>query len=174
MTTQNSVSVSGLGRFFDRFISILTGVAVGLLVPMMFLVTGDVIGRYILNSPIPAVFEINSHFLMVMVVFFPLAYVHHKKEHVFVTLFTDRLPLRGKAFLEGISAILGFMVYGLIGWYGLQKAILSTGLLEYIPGIVNVPVWLSKWIIPIGCLTFCIELLRDACKQFKTVFGVSI
>ncbi len=171
MGTQNHVS--GPGRLFDRFISILTGVAVGLLVPMMFLVTGDVIGRYIFNSPIPAVFEINSHFLMVMVVFFPLAYVHHKKEHVFVSLFTDRLPSGGKAFLEGASAIMGLIVYGLIGWFGLQKAIMSTRLLESIPGIVDVPVWLSKWIIPIGCLAFCMELSRDAFKQFKTVFGVS-
>lgn len=171
MTAQNGIS--GAGRIFDRIVGILTGVAVGLLVPMMFLVTGDVIGRYILNSPIPAVFEINSHFLMVMVVFFPLAYVHQRKEHVFVTLFTDRLPPGGKAFLEGISAIMGLAVYGLIGWYGLQKAILATRVLEYIPGIVDVPVWLSKWIIPIGCLAFCIELARDVFKQFQTVCGVS-
>jgi TRAP-type C4-dicarboxylate transport system permease small subunit len=171
MTEQQGAS--GLGRLFDRFVGILTGVAVGLLVPMMFLVTGDVIGRYVLNSPIPAVFEINSNFLMVLVVFFPLAYVHHRKEHVFVTLFTDRLPLGGKALLEGTSAILGMVLYGLIGWYGLQKAILATRVLEYIPGVVNVPVWLSKWIIPIGCLAFCMELMRDAFNQFKTVFKVS-
>ena len=171
MTAQDGVS--GVGRVCDRFVGILTGVAVGLLVPMMFLVTGDVIGRYVFNSPIPAVFEINSHFLMVMVVFFPLAYVHQRKEHVFVTLFTDRLPRRRKAILEGISAILGLAVYALIGWYGLQKAVLATRVLEYIPGIVDVPVWLSRWIIPIGCLAFCIELARDASNQFKTVFGVS-
>ena len=168
MATQNLVS--GMGRVFDRLIGIITAIAVGLLVPMMFLVTGDVIGRYVFNSPIPAVFEINSHFLMVMVVFFPLAYVHHLKEHVFVTLFTDRLPSGGKALLEGTSAILGMVLYSLIGWYGLQKAILSTRVLEYIPGVVNVPVWLSKWIIPIGCLAFCMELMRDAFNQFKTAF----
>jgi TRAP-type C4-dicarboxylate transport system permease small subunit len=164
----------GWGRLFDRFVGILTGVAVGLLVPMMFLVTGDVIGRYVFNSPIPAVFEINSHFLMVLVVFFPLAYVHQKREHVFVTLFTDRLPQRVKSLLEGISAVLGLVLYALIGWYGLGKAIQSTRLLEYIPGIVDVPVWLSKWIIPIGCLAFCMELLRDVCRQFKRVFGLSV
>jgi TRAP-type C4-dicarboxylate transport system permease small subunit len=164
----------GWGRLFDRFVGILTGVAVGLLVPMMFLVTGDVIGRYVFNSPIPAVFEINSHFLMVLVVFFPLAYVHQKREHVFVTLFTDRLPQRGKSLLEGLSALLGFVLYALIGWYGLDKAIQSTRLLEFIPGIVDVPVWLSKWIIPIGCLAFCIELLRDVCRQFKRVLGLSV
>lgn len=164
----------GWGRVFDRFVGILTGVAVGLLVPMMFLVTGDVIGRYVFNSPIPAVFEINSHFLMVLVVFFPLAYVHQKREHVFVTLFTDRLPQRGKSLLEGLSALLGFVLYALIGWYGLGKAIQSTRLLEFIPGIVDVPVWLSKWIIPIGCLAFCMELLRDVCRQFKRVLGLSV
>ena len=171
MSTQDHVSV--WGRAFDRCVGVLTGIAVGLLVPMMFLVTGDVIGRYVFNSPIPAVFEINSHFLMVLVVFFPLAYVHQRKEHVFVSLFTEGLPRRGKAFLEGASAILGLVLYGLMGWYGVQKAILSPRLLEYIPGIVNVPVWLSKWIIPIGCLAFCIELTRDAFNQFKTVCGIS-
>ena len=160
-----------VGRAFDRFVGILTGIAIGLLVPMMFLVTGDVIGRYVFNSPIPAVFEINSHFLMVMVVFFPLAYVHQKREHVFVTLFTDRLPAGGKAFLEGTSAILGLIAYALIGWYGLKRALSATQVLEYIPGIVDVPVWLSKWIIPIGCLAFCMELARDIVNQFKTVFG---
>ncbi len=171
MTKQENTTP--LGRAFDRFVGILTGVAVGLLVPMMFLVTGDVIGRYVFNSPIPAVFEINSHFLMVMVVFFPLAYVHQKKEHVFVTLFTDRLPERGRSLLQGISALLGLILYGLMGWYGLKKAIQATRLQEYIPGIVDVPVWLSKWIIPIGCLAFCIELLRDVYKQAKGVSGFS-
>lgn len=151
----------------------LTGIAVALLVPMMFLVTGDVIGRYILKSPIPAVFEINSCFLMVLVVFFPLAYVHRRREHVFVILFTDKFPPRIKAALNTFSVILGALAFGLIGWYGLKFAVKATEVREYSPGIIDVPVWMSKWIIPIGALAFCIELLLDGAKNVKMIINPS-
>ena len=156
---------------FNRVVDGLTYVAVGLLVPMMFLVTADVIGRYLLNSPIPAVFEINSYFLMVLVVFFPLAYVDRHKEHVFVTLFTDRLGAKTRAVLETVSLVIGIAAYSLIGWYGLQRAIMSTEVREYISGIIDVPIWLAKWIIPIGCLVFVIELALDAVKHVRFIAG---
>lgn len=160
-------------RVHQRVVAGLTAVAVGLLVPMMFLVTGDVIGRYLLNHPIPAVFEINSHFLMVAVVFFPLAHVHSRKEHVFVSLFTDRLGTGTKAVLETFSLLIGITAYGLIGWYGLQRAISATAVREYISGIVDVPIWVSKWLVPIGCFVFCTELAIDGVRHLKTIFSPS-
>jgi TRAP-type C4-dicarboxylate transport system permease small subunit len=161
----------GFRRIFDRFVNLLTWVAVLLLLPMMFLVTTDVIGRYIFNSPIPAVFEINSYFIMVLVVFFPLAYVQRKKEHIFITLFTDWMPWRVKALLETVSVLIGFASFALIGFYSMQRAILATEVREYISGIIDIPIWLSKWIIPIGCLAFCIELLLDALERFPIILG---
>ncbi|MBU1276369.1 MAG: TRAP transporter small permease [Proteobacteria bacterium] len=163
--------LSGFRRVFNPFVNVLTGVAVLLMLPMMFLVTADVIGRYIFNKPIPAVFEINSYFIMVAVVFFPLAYVQRKKEHVFITLFTERLSSRVKAVLDTFSLIVGFVAYGLIGIYSLQRAIMATEVREYISGIIDMPVWLSKWIIPIGCLAFCIELLLDALENLPQIAG---
>jgi TRAP-type C4-dicarboxylate transport system permease small subunit len=149
----------------------LTAVATALLVPMMFLVTGDVICRYVLNSPIPAVLEINSNFLMVSVVFFPLAYVHRRKDHVFVILFTEGFPLRVKLALEIVSILLGFCSFGLIGWFGLEAAVAATRVKEYIPGIVEVPIWISQWIIPIGAFAFCVELLLDGIEHVSAMFN---
>ncbi len=159
--------LDGLSYCFDWVVRILTGLAISLLIPMMFLVPGDVIGRYLLKKPIPAVFEINSCFLMVIVVFFPLAYVHRKKEHVFVSLFTQRFSLRMNDLLDALSVFLGALVFGLIGWYGLEQAIHSTQILEYIPGIIDIPVWISKWFVPIGSLVFSLELLRDGFRKFR-------
>ena len=163
--------LSGFRRIFDRFVNLLTWVAVLLLLPMMFLVTADVIGRYIFNSPIPAVFEINSYFIMVLVVFFPLAYVQSKKEHIFITLFTDWMSERLKALLETVSVLIGFASFGFIGFYSMQRAILATKVREYISGIIDIPIWLSKWIIPIGCLAFCIELLLNALERLPIILG---
>lgn len=158
---------------FTGIVRTLTWIAVALLVPMMFLVAGDVIARYLLKSPIPAVFEINSCFLMVMVVFFPLAYVHRKKEHVFVTLFTEKLSIRVKAVLDTFSVSVGAFAFGMIGWYSMKSAIKATKVLEYSPGIIDVPVWLSKWIVPIGAFVFTLELLIDGGRQVKTIINPS-
>jgi TRAP-type C4-dicarboxylate transport system permease small subunit len=132
-------------------------------------VAGDVIGRYVFKWPIPAVFEVNTNFLMVIVVFFPMAYVHVMDQHVFVTLFTEKLPARAKALLDAISVLLGAAVYSLIGWYGAYIAIEATRAREYSPGIIDVPVWMAKWIVPIGAFVFCIELLFSAMKHMRTV-----
>jgi TRAP-type C4-dicarboxylate transport system permease small subunit len=162
-----------LSRYFNWVALSLAGIAIALLVPMMFVVAADVIGRYFFNSPIPAVFEVNSNFLMVLVVFFPLAYVHRHKEHVFVSLFTDNLPPRIIAVLELASVILGAFVFCLIGWFGMEAAVRSTKVLEYSPGIIDVPVWISKWFVPIGAFAFSIDLLLDGAKHLKKIIDPS-
>jgi TRAP-type C4-dicarboxylate transport system permease small subunit len=162
-----------LDRTVEKCAQLLTGAAMVLLVPMMFLVAGDVIGRYVFNSPIPAVFEINSNFLMVIVVFFPMAYVHVKGEHVFVTLFTEKMPMRVKAMFDAISVFLGAFIYSLIGWYGASVAFKATKVQEYSPGIIDVPVWMAKWIVPIGAFVFCIELVFSGIKHIKLIVNPS-
>jgi TRAP-type C4-dicarboxylate transport system permease small subunit len=165
--------VSSARIIHDGIIKCLTAVATALLVPMMFLVTADVICRYVLNSPIPAVLETNSNFLMVSVVFFPLGYVHRRKEHVFVVLFTEGFPVRVKLALEIVSILLGFCSFALIGWFGLETAVAATRVKEYIPGVVNVPIWISQWIIPIGAFAFCVELLLDGLEHVGAMFSPS-
>jgi TRAP-type C4-dicarboxylate transport system permease small subunit len=162
-----------LSWVFSGIVQTLTWIAVALLVPMMFLVAGDVIGRYLFKSPIPAVFEINSCFLMVMVVFFPLAYVQRRKEHVFVTLFTEKFPIRVKAALDTFAVAVGAFAFTMIGWYSMKTAIKATKVQEYSPGIIDVPVWLSKWIVPIGAFVFTVELIIDGGRHVKTIINPS-
>ena len=161
--------IERIARVYNWVMIVLMGTAIAVLVPMMFLVAGDVLGRYLLKQPIPAVFEINSHFLMVLVVFFPLAYVQRRKEHVFVTVFTERFPSRAKAALDALSVVIGIIAFGLIGWYGLDVALVSTRVGDHIPGIIDVPVWISKWIIPIGAFALCVELLIDGARHVEAV-----
>lgn len=160
-----------LPRTFDGLVKGLTWLSLFLLIPMMFLVPADVIGRYLLNKPIPAVFEINSYFLMVAVVFFPLAHVQQKKEHIYVNLFTKRFPVRWKALLDAFSLLIGLLAYFLIGWFGLKIAIHATSVREYVSGIINVPIWISKWFVPVGCFVFCIQLGRDALGNIRRLFA---
>ena len=102
---------------------------------------------------------------MVAVVFFPLAYVHQHREHIFVDLFTKKFPERIKIALDVFSLFTGVIAFGLIGWFGLIMAIEATQVREYVAGIVEVPIWISKWFVPLGCFVFCLELLRDAFRR---------
>jgi TRAP-type C4-dicarboxylate transport system permease small subunit len=161
--------IERIAQGYGWVMAVLMGTAIAVLVPMMFLVAGDVIGRYLLKQPIPAVFEINSHFLMVLVVFFPLAYVQRRKEHVFVTVFTEKFPPRAKALLDTLSILIGIIAFGLIGWYGLDVALVSTRVGDHIPGIIDVPVWISKWFVPIGAFALCLELLIDGARHVQAL-----
>lgn len=161
--------IDTIGRIYSWVMKILIGTATAVLAPMMFLIAGDVIGRYLFKLPIPAVFDINSKFLMVLVVFFPLANVHRRKGHISVDIFTRKFPLRARTALDILSLVLGIITFGLIGWYGLDVALIATRVKDYAPGIIDVPIWLSKWIVPIGAFAFCIELLIDGAKHMEVL-----
>jgi TRAP-type C4-dicarboxylate transport system permease small subunit len=156
---------------FDGLVRVLTWLAMVVLIPMMFLVPADVIGRYLLKKPIPAVFEINAYFLMVAVVFFPLAFVQQKRGHIYVNLFTQKMPERAKGVLDAFSTALGVFAYGLIGWFGLKMAIHSTEVREYVSGIIDVPIWISKWFVPLGAFVFCLQLIRDMVHHIHRATG---
>ncbi len=153
---------------FDRFVKVLSSLAILLLIPMMFLVPADVVGRC-LKTPIPVVFEINSYFLMVAIVFFPLAFVQQNREHIYVNLFTRSCPERIKGAMDIFSLLTGIIAYGLIGWYGLETAIHSTGIQEYVSGGIDLPIWISKWFVPLGSFVFCLQLLRDTAHHIKRI-----
>ncbi len=168
-----SLVIDRISDIISRMAMILMGVAVVSLVPMMFLVGADVIGRYVFNSPIPAVFEINTNFLMVIVVFLPMAAVHVRGEHVFVSLFTEKFPQRVKSGLDAFSVTMGAIIFALIGWCGVEVAVKATKVQEYSPGIIDVPVWMARWIVPMGAFVFSAELLISGIKHMRTVVNSS-
>jgi TRAP-type C4-dicarboxylate transport system permease small subunit len=133
-------------------------VAVVLLFVMMMLTTGDVVGRYVLNSPIPGAYELNE-FLMVAVVFLPLALVQAGQGHVRVELVLNRLPFRARLVMETIALIVALALYGLITWYGLQDALTNLRVGEHTIGLVSLPVWPSQMLVPVGSAVLCLQFL---------------
>ena len=60
---------SGLGKVINTS-AILSAT---LVLVLMFLVTADIIGRYVINKPVPMTYEVGS-FLMVFIVFLGVSY----------------------------------------------------------------------------------------------------
>ena len=70
-----------------------------LIILMMIHVAVDVFCRIVLNAPLYGTLEIVAGYYMVAVVFLPLAYVSGGEGHIFIELFTSKLPFCREEFL---------------------------------------------------------------------------
>jgi TRAP-type C4-dicarboxylate transport system permease small subunit len=151
-----------LERFIARLSALLCFVAGVALLWMMAQVTLDAIMRYIFNSPLPGTVEIISAYHMMIVVFFPLAYVTRRGGQIVATMFTQGLPPRVLDGLERAINVLSIAVLIAIIWMTGREAIFRTIEGEaWDAGDVVVSVWPSRWVAPLGCALMALYLAID-------------
>lgn len=95
-----------------RWISYIAMVAT---VAMMFLVTIDVFMRRALNNPILGSYEVGK-ILLVIVVFFSVAWVMAVRGHVFVDSLTRLYPSKLKKISAVLANFLSLLIVALICW----------------------------------------------------------
>lgn len=134
------------------------GVSSSIILLTMFLVTVDVVMRYVFNSPIPGVYNVVE-LMMIGIVFLAVAYVQSHREHVKVEFFTKWLPPRAQAALDIFGHVLGLFIFSVITWQGAKLAWRSWVDQDYSMGIVHVPYWPGKWAFTIGLGLLCLRLL---------------
>ncbi len=104
--------------------------------------------------------------LMVAVILLPLAAVSAHRQHIAVTLFTDRVSLRGKAGLALLAHLAGLVFAGALAAVAAKSlaAALASG--EYYDGELYLPTWISWAVFGLGIGAFVLRLLallvRDA------------
>jgi len=149
----------------------LNNVAGGIiLTAMMLLVTGDVLGRYLFNSPIHGTTEITE-FMMVGLLYFTLAHTQADKSHIRVEMFVSRLTPRAQLFFETITYLLGLFLFVLITWQGTLSAIKAWQVGETTFGVILFPLFPAKVLIPIGSFLFSLRLLLDFVEGLKHLRG---
>jgi len=86
-------------------------------------VTGEVVARYIFNSPTQSSLEITEYFLVAMG-FLPLAMIYRRGGHVSVDLLIDLMPSHLKRACNKASAVItaAFSFFGVLVWYGYDHA----------------------------------------------------
>ena len=141
-----------------------------ILTAMMFLVTGDVLGRYLFNLPIQGTTEVTE-FMMVGLLYFTLAHTQADKSHIRVDMFVSRLPPRTQLFFETITYLLGLFLFVLITWQGTLSAIKAWQVGETTFGVILFPLFPAKVLIPIGSFLFSLRLLLDFVEGLKHLRG---
>ncbi|MBA3855126.1 MAG: hypothetical protein C0503_11990 [Gemmatimonas sp.] len=140
-------------------------------VVLMLMVSLDALGRKTVGA-LPGALEF-SEALMVPAVFLPLMFVQMKREHVFVGVVTAALPLRTQALLDGIAAVVGMLIFGLLTWLALGKALDALAVREYRIAIIAVPIWPFRWMIPLGTGLMVFQLVLTAIHEFGRAFGAA-
>ena len=135
-------------------------IAAGLVLVMIFPTTFDIFMRYIMEEPLPAIFQLTE-FMMVGVVYLGISYVQSIKEHIKIEMATSWLPQRGQDLLDMFGYLVGLFLSATITWQSGRLAWEAWVTQDYTMGIIHFPLWPAKSIIPIGCGLLFIRLLVD-------------
>lgn len=132
-----------------------------LIFPMMILTSTDAIRRDIWGKPIPGAFEMSSLILSVFILL-GIAYAHQMKDHVRVTIFIDRLPLKFSLLLSIFTTILSMFVIGVMTYQGWVITFETVSVSD----MLRIPQWPFRLLVFVGGLFLFLELFFDLTGYF--------
>jgi TRAP-type C4-dicarboxylate transport system permease small subunit len=148
----------------SRAVSVIAGVA---LVLMMVHVTLDVLGKYLLNRPVPMTLEMVSNYYMVAVIFLPLAAVERLDQHIHVELLAEHLSARARSLLTSAVCVLSAAFFGVLAWQAWDNAVGKYEIGEFIMGTRPVVIWPTRFLVPFGCGLLALVLLVKAVRLLR-------
>jgi TRAP-type C4-dicarboxylate transport system permease small subunit len=151
-------------RVLDACERVLTLVAALATFCMMLLTTADAAGRYLLNRPLLAAYEVTTNYLMVAVVFLALPYAYREGANIRVTFLVERLGRRARLAVDHVVQVVS-IVYGAALVYATfqqMRHVARTGTtfatLEYLP------LWPAHLVVCLGLLLMSLMMLVDLAR----------
>ena len=146
-------------RIIQKLIRSVNYISCALIVAMMLLTVIDVLLRYLFTRPIAGSVEIVE-LMLVVIVFFGIAFTGLQKGHVALDLVVNRLPERARAFVYSITCALSLFTFSLIVWQSIVQARWAQGK-NIVTGVWGISQFPFYYIIAFGCILLCIVFLRE-------------
>lgn len=144
------------------------GAAACVIFSLMCLVVADVFGRKFFNSPIQGSIEVTELTLVVMV-YLSVSYVQARREHVRLELFSSRLSESVLYSLNLLGLVIALVISVIIMWRIGLFAWESWTTDDRTMGIVEIPIWPSKFTVFFGFVLLCVRLIIDICGALMGV-----
>ena len=165
-----------IGRYLNRILGWTVNLsafgAASIVVILMALVVADIIGRKVLNKPVPMSYEVAA-FMLVFIVFMGLAYSQRQRAHIRVEILTLRMSPRGRAIMDLLAYTLGIAIYGAIFYQTFKWSYHSFEIGEYVAGLINIPKWPSQFAVAFGALLIALQFLSDWVTRLSEVLALS-
>ena len=141
-------------NYYDKLVKYSGYLASALFISIGFIVSYEVIMRYLFNSPTIWVNEV-SRFLQIWATYLALTYSFHKQDFIRITVIYDRLNENGKKILDFISFIFILIFSSFVVYYGWLIAYDSLKVGRTSSTILDVPSFLTELAIPL-CFAFLV------------------
>ncbi|GAA1127609.1 TRAP transporter small permease [Citricoccus alkalitolerans] len=156
MPTTPTARRPGVLRRIARGIAVPLGALASLsTIAIMIAIAIDVIVRNTSGQSVPGLLEMSESAL-VATVFLGLAYAGVTNSHVAVDLLTEALPRAVSRVLIGVAWIIGVLVSAGFVLATFERAVESTVSNELRQGLVDWPLWPSRWLVVIGFAAFLV------------------
>jgi len=173
-TVQNRGSRDSLIGFLTRgysgILGLLNIVSAVFIFILMLLISADVIGRYVFSRPLWGTFEVSES-LLVFIVFLGFGYTQYHKANIRVQILTNRMSPRVRPALDLFAHTLGLAMFALITYEAGRHAINAFQIGEESVGMVRVPLWPSRFAVPIGSFFLATQFTIDAWTDLRKLFG---
>lgn len=135
----------------NGLLTVLALIGAVAIILLMLHVVADVVLRNTVNQPIPATYEIVTHFYMIALAFIPLAWVERGGGMVQVEVIEALLGDRGVWWSDRIVAAISTGIYGTLAWIGWGVAVKNMATGTFVMAqTLTVPTWPAYFLVPLG------------------------
>ena len=153
-------------NYYNKLVKYSGYLASALFIAIGFIVSYEVIMRYLFNSPTIWVNEV-SRFLQIWATYLALTYSFHKKDFIRITVIYDRLNGRGKKILDFISFVFIIIFCSFVVYYGWLIAYDSLKVGRTSSTILDVPSFLTELAIPLCFAFLVLRVILEAIKYIR-------
>ena len=153
-------------NYYDKLVKYSGYLASALFIIIGFIVSYEVIMRYLFNSPTIWVNEV-SRFLQIWATYLALTYSFHKKDFIRITVIYDRLNENGKKLLDFISFVFIIIFSSFVVYYGWLIAYDSLKVGRTSSTILDVPSFLTELAIPLCFAFLVLRVILEAIRYIR-------
>jgi len=147
-------------RWLDGCEWVLTLVAALATLVMMLLTTADAFGRYLLNRPILAAYELTTNYLMVAAVFLAMPYAYRQGANIRVTFLVERFHGTVRLGIDYAVQIVSILYSAalVVATWQQTRHVLATGTTF---ATLDLPMWPGYMLVCTGLLVTALMMLLD-------------
>ena len=153
-------------NYYDKIVKYSGYLASAFFIAIGFIVSYEVIMRYLFNSPTIWVNEV-SRFLQIWATYLALTYSFHKRDFIRITVIYDRLNETGKKILDFISFIFIIIFSCFVVYYGWLIAYDSLKVGRTSSTILDVPSFLTELAIPLCFAFLVIRVILESIRYIR-------
>lgn len=146
-------------RFLDRITSSFTMLSGVALIFMLLQISVDVFCKYVFNTPLLWTMDVVASYMMVAIVFLPLAEVERKNSHIRVELLIQGMSYPVRRVMVTFSTIVTIVYFSALTWRAWGDALEKYEIGEYVMGEAQVTVWPGRFFVPFGCAVLVLLLI---------------